>query len=171
MRSIAIFCFIGIGCAMFSPSLKAQNTNINGAFKNMFFPEFATQIEAKTNFHFYYKKADLDSFPIDVTIAKESISQILNQVFRNTDFRFSVDTFNHIFIAKNIQLQTHLSADFFIPEKNNVAEDEEESKNKENQKQISASNFEQNKLFKIGSQSSAKRGNAVLTGFIRDNKN
>ncbi len=171
MRSIAVLVFACICCVLFSSSLKAQNTPINGEFKNMFFPEFANQIEAKTHFHFYYKKAALDSFPININIVNEQINQILNQVFQNTSFRFSIDTFNHVFIAQNMKLQTHLSTDFFIPEKNNLVENEEESKNKEAQKKIPVTNFEENKLFKIGSQSSAKKGNAVLTGFVRDNKN
>lgn len=171
MRSISVLCFIGFCCAIFSPSLKAQNVTINGEFKNMYFPEFAKQIEAKTNFHFYYKKADLDSFPIDVAIANESIIQILNQLFQNTTFRFSIDTFNHVFITKNIKLQTHLSADFFIPGKNNVVENGEELKNKESQKQVLVHNFAENKLFKIGSQSSAKKNQAVLSGFVQDIRN
>lgn len=171
MRSIVVFYFVYIGCLIFSPSLKAQNTFVNGEFKNIYFPEFAKQIEAKTQFHFYYKKTELDSFSINITIVNQQITQILNLVFQNTAFTFSIDTFNHVFIAKNIKLQTHLTADFFIPENNNLAENNEFLQNEENSKQKAATVFAENKLFKIGSPSSAKKGNSILSGFVKDIKN
>jgi len=171
MRSSAFFCFVFMCCVIFSPSLKAQITPVNGEFKNMYFPEFAKQIEEKTSFHFYYKKEELDSFPINITIVNEQITQILNRVFQKTDFRFSIDTFNHVFITNNIRLLTHLPADFFIPGDNNVAENKDFSENEESAKQKSTKIFEENKLFKIGSPSFAKKGNSILTGFVRDIKN
>ncbi len=171
MRSIVIFCFVCICCLFFSPLLMAQNTPVNGEFKNMYFPEFAKQMEAKTHFHFYYKKTELDSFSINITIVNQQITQILNLVFQTTDFRFSIDTFNHVFITKNIKLQTRLSADFFIPEDNNIDQNKDFSENEESAKQKAPTVFAENKLYKIGSLASAKKGNSILTGFVKDIKN
>ena len=92
-------------------------------------------------------------------------------VFNNTGYQYSIDASNHIFITKNTILQTTLSEDFFNPDNTKAPYGADAIQNEPAKKEKSKSSFTENKLFEIGSKSSAKKNNAVLTGFVRDVKN
>ncbi len=171
MRGIAISFCIGVFCILSAPSLRAQNTTVTGTFTAMTFPEFVKKIEATTPYHFYYDTTSLNSFIVNITASNEPLNELLKQIFLSTDYRFAADAGNHVFITKNKTLQTTLASDFFIPEKRSSAAESDSLQNEEIQKLKSKPVFTENKLFAIGSKSSAKKGNAILTGFIRDIKN
>lgn len=161
----------GIFCFLISFSAGAQNSNINGEFYNIKFPEFAKQVESNTIYHFYYDTSELDSFAVNLKITNKPLSVALTQVFENTSFHFSTDALNRVFITKNKSLQTSLGADFFAPGTKNMEEDSAVAQNENNVKEKSTQAFTENKLFEIGSRSSSKKPSAILTGFVRDIKN
>ncbi len=161
----ATFCSL-----LFSYSVKGQQPVVNGEFHNVPFPKFVQQVEAGTSLHFYYNESELDSFLVNATIVNKPISEALKQVFDNTEFHYSIDPTNHIFITKNKVLQTSLAPDFFNAEKSVISEPEEVQNEIVKKEKIKTS-FAENKLFEIGSKSSAKKNSAILTGFIKDAKN
>jgi CarboxypepD_reg-like domain/TonB-dependent Receptor Plug Domain len=162
-----------IACLCFMVSVfaaNAQNTGITGEFYNIKFPQFVKQVEAGNVYHFYYDEAELDSFTINIKLVNEPLPVALKQIFNNTNFQYSIDALNHVFIAKNKSLQTTLAAGFFTGSKN-AAPENEILQNEETKKEKTKNAFTENKLFEIGSKSSAKKSNAILTGFVRDIKN
>ncbi|MGH2647268.1 MAG: carboxypeptidase-like regulatory domain-containing protein, partial [Ginsengibacter sp.] len=163
---ITVVCY-----SIFATCVNAQNKNISGEFNNTKFPDFVNAVEANTSYHFYYDESELDSFTVNAKLVNESLDDALKQVFSGTNFRYSVDPLDHVFIVKNKPLQTTLAADFFSPDKKTNGEEEEVSpiENVKNKKTKNA--FTENKLFEIGSKSSAKKSNAILTGFVTDIKN
>ncbi len=170
MRSINRYL---IACLYFMVSVfaaDAQNTGITGEFYNMKFPQFVNQVEAGNVYHFYYDEAELDSFTINIKLVNEPLPVALKQIFNNTNFQYSIDALNHVFIAKNKSLQTTLAAGFFTGNKN-AAPENEILQNEEIKKEKTKNAFTENKLFEIGSKSSARKSNAILTGFVRDIKN
>ncbi len=163
-------CITGLTFILIAFSAKGQNNRISGEFYNTAFPDFVRQAEAGNNFHFYYNEADLDSFIINIKIVDKTLPEALKLVFDNTNYRYSIDPLNHIFITKNIPLQTTLSGDFFNPDNTKTAAVTDTLPSEIVKKEKNKSSFEENKLFEIGSRSSQKK-NAVLTGFVKDIKN
>ena len=163
-----IICFISI---LFAVSANAQEKRITGEFINLKFPEFVRQVEAGSFYHFYYDPSMLDSFPVNISVTDEVLSAVLNQLFLGTAFRYSVDASNHIFITRNISLQTTLAPDFFIPGAESQTPGNEVGQNEVSKPVKTKSSFEENKLFQIGAKSSAKKSSAILTGFVKDVKN
>lgn len=156
---------------MFAFSAKGQNKLINGEFYNTRFADFVKQIEANNLYHFYYDETKLDSFIINIKIVDEPITKALQLIFNNTVYHYSIDASNHIFITKNSSLQTTLSPDFFKPDNKKDFSETEALQTEGVKKEKKKSAFTENKLFEIGSKSSVKKNNAVLTGFVTDIKN
>jgi CarboxypepD_reg-like domain/TonB-dependent Receptor Plug Domain len=150
-------------------SARAQEVRLSGEYNNIPFSQFVKQVEVKSNYHFYYDGAALDSFNINISLNDETLSAALNTIFSKTDFHFSFDALNHVFITKNKTMQTTLAPDFFTPDKVNAPT--EELQNEQAAKEKTKPAFAENKLFVVGSKSNAKKGNSVLTGFVRDVKN
>ncbi len=153
---------------LFFFSANAQKAKFGGEFYNLKFPQFVQQIEAKSAFHFYYDEAALDTFTVNIKVTDEPLTDLLNKIFGNTIFHFSVDPLNRAFITKNKSMQTALSADFFTPGNPSVPG---ESQNEQVVKEKSRPAFIENKLFEIGSKSAAKKSKAVISGFVKDIKN
>ena len=161
----------GVCYMLFAVSANGQDIRINGEFYNITFPLFVQQVESGNNCHFYYKAADIDSFIINVKIVDQPLAEALKSIFNNTNYRYAIDASNHIFITKNTSLQTTLSEDFFSPDNKKVFAERRCIANEPAKKEKPTSSFTENKLFEIGCRSSAKKGNAVLTGFVKDIKN
>ncbi|MEJ7677072.1 MAG: STN domain-containing protein [Segetibacter sp.] len=100
---------------MFTLFAAGQNKTISGEFYNIKFSDFVKQAEAGKAFHFYYNEAKLNSFTVNIKLTDQTIEEALQQIFANTDFHFSIDATNNIFITKNRSLQTTLPKDFFNP--------------------------------------------------------
>lgn len=170
MYCIARAINTGLFCLVFTLVAAAQDKAISGEFYNIKFPDFVKQAEAGKTLHFYYNEAELDSFTVNVKLVDQTITAALQQIFAHTDFRFSIDAINNIFITKNRSLQTTLPKEFFNPGTINIA-DEIDTLQNEAIKGKAKPAFTENKLFEIGSKSSAKKTNAIVTGFVRDLKN
>lgn len=163
---IFVVCYI-----MLASCVNAQNKNISGEFNNVKFPDFVKTVEANSPWHFYYNETELDSFTVNIHFTDQSLTDALKQIFANTHFQYSVDALDHVFIAKNKTLQTTLAADFFSPNKKSGDEENEVSQNENVKKEKTKTAFTENKLFEIGSKSSAKKSTSILTGFVTDIKN
>src|SRR6185437_11346380 len=158
-------------CIIFSFTACSQSIRINGEFNNIKFPQFVKQAEAGTIYHFYYDEAALDSFTVNIKLDNQTIADGLQQIFKNTAFRYSIDALNHVFIAKNKRLQTTLSSSFFNSGTDTSANENEAIQNEDVKKEKTKTAFNENRLFEIGAKSSAKKSNAIITGFVRDIKN
>jgi len=78
-------------CIIFSFTACSQSIRINGEFNNIKFPQFVKQVEAGTIYHFYYDEAALDSFTVNIKLDNQTIADALQQIFKNTAFRYSID--------------------------------------------------------------------------------
>jgi hypothetical protein len=126
MRLIIRIVLTVICYTMFAACVNAQAKNISGEFNNVKFPDFVKTAETATSCHFYYDETELDSFTLNLNLVNQSLPDALKQIFTNTDFRYSIDALNHVFIVKNKVLQTTLAADFFNREKKANGEENEE---------------------------------------------
>ncbi len=168
MRQTLCAVVIGLCCIAFATSSFAQQNRITGTFQDIKFPEFVKRVESNTTLHFYFDETQLDSFNVIATFANASLADALHTIFAHTDYRFSVDALDHVFITKNKSLQTALTKDFFNLNDNIEQNDTTQY---EEVKQKTKPAFSENKLYEIGSRSSPHKNNIILTGFVKDIKN
>ena len=161
----------GFFCLLFACTLRAQDKLINGEFINTTFEQFVKQVETSGNYYFYYDQPALDSLEVNIKLVNQPLSEALQQILKSTPYHSSIDASNHVFITKNTNIQTTISADFFTVEKQNNLPDTDTLQNETVKKENTLPAFSENKLFEFGAKSAGKKGNSVLSGFVKDVKN
>jgi hypothetical protein len=71
------------------------------------------EIEKQAGYRFFYDTADFDTTKIDFSAQAQPLSVVLQSLFANTGISFSVDRFQHVFIAKGDAINTGLPPGFF----------------------------------------------------------
>jgi CarboxypepD_reg-like domain/TonB-dependent Receptor Plug Domain len=155
-----------------SAKLNAQNRKLyNMNFERISFEQFVQNLELQTEYHFYYASPELDSFFVTLNIQEKPLDEILDQVFLNTGFHYSIDPRNNIFITKAGAILTSLPPGFLnkpmtLSDSIQLANFLNEKRGKE--KIVSSL---ENKLFNIGIKTNdAIAGNATIAGYIKDIK-
>ncbi|HLK27857.1 MAG TPA: TonB-dependent receptor [Puia sp.] len=154
----------------------AQNEKlITGNFSGLSFEQFVDSVESQSDYHFFFKPQDIEGFYIDITIKAGTLKTILDLAFKGSDFRYSIDQDNHVFVLKKFRIETTLGEDFFDIRKNksdsiknqklNLADFTEENKNEKIKSSL------ENKLYEIGARTNTiGQGNSTIAGYVRDSK-
>ncbi|HMH34755.1 MAG TPA: TonB-dependent receptor [Puia sp.] len=177
MRSPSRFCLLFFsGLLFFSFHAHAQNKlSVTGDFQGVPFEAFVSQVEAQTKCHFYFNNQQTDSFTVNISVREKPLSQVLDQLFKNTEFHYSIDEDNNVFVVKRFKIETKLPDDFFNKKKtvadssrgNDATPDysEEDTRNEKLKASL------ENKLFEIGIKTNTlKAGSATVAGYVRDMK-
>ncbi|PSL02638.1 TonB-dependent receptor [Cecembia rubra] len=113
-KLILILIFSLISCLFFQTALHAQEQQkISGLFPGISFPRFAQQVNSMTGYQFYYNQEDLADLQVNISAKDNTLTQILEALFEQTDFKFSIDTEKRVFITKHKPLDLKLAKDFF----------------------------------------------------------
>ncbi|MEP6594859.1 MAG: carboxypeptidase-like regulatory domain-containing protein [Ginsengibacter sp.] len=168
------FLFCWMVFLFLSSTAKSQQVgNINGDFEGMSFDQLVQNLEATTSYHFYYDRSDLDSFVIHAKFQNSPVAYILKKIFSSTDFHFSIDGQNNIFITKRYVIQTDVTPDYF---ERNITAGDSAINNKLLLAEVLPTKGklkapEENILFEIGVKSNTvTREKAILSGYVRDTK-
>lgn len=161
-------CFLGsvnTALAQVEPRISVNVTDVP-------FVRFVEEIEKVSNYHFYFDPVEVDSLRITIKADKETLGNIMQQVLQNSGLQYSVDEEGKVYITKKYKIQTSLPPGFFDRKKNTkdtIAEPAPVLPTAETDK-LKASL--EKKLFDIGQRTNAiGRGNAILSGYVRDTKN
>src|SRR5580698_124221 len=101
------FVFIFIVSLFFAfESFGQQEQLISGDFSGMSFERFVHQIESTTKYHFYFDTTETNNLTFNLIVNQKTLQIILQEVFLQTDFRYSIDSDMHVFITKKIGIQT-----------------------------------------------------------------
>ncbi|MEI9912989.1 MAG: TonB-dependent receptor, partial [Bacteroidota bacterium] len=144
---------------------------ISGQFENITLKEFFQRIEAQSPYFFYYDQLQTDSLFVSFSVKDELLQQVLEKALKNTGLQFSVDKMNRVFITKGIKLVTTLPSGFFSPTISLPADPAKDTvadyglQTKRAVKIASA-----NKLYEIGTKTNVIKGNAIVTGNLRNAK-
>lgn len=86
--AICIFCVL----QSFAIGSYSQNSRLSIDQKNITIENLLQIIEAKTDYHFMYSRivVDVDK-TIDIQVKDKLVSEILNDIFRNTDISYKID--------------------------------------------------------------------------------
>ena len=159
-------------CLLTGFLVKGQDKQlITGNFSGYDFPSLVRDIESQTNYYFYYDSTETDSIEINLRADHLSLQQVLETVFRSTDFHFIIRNAYQVFISKGYTINTTLPRDFFVPEADNPDSIQHLRFNREGE---AAENSNQNlllekKIYEIGLKNGKPvTGDVSLTGFVRD---
>jgi len=134
--------------------------------------EVVKAIEAKVSFKFYYDLSAMDSLRVSVKAENKTVSFILEQAFKDTDFHFAVSG-NNVFLTRGKQIKT-LLADGYYP--NKIGTDkpvtiQEKDYFNDNQTEKVADATIENKIYAVGVKTNnLKPGKVTMAGYLRDVK-
>ncbi|OGX89590.1 TonB-dependent receptor [Hymenobacter lapidarius] len=145
---------------------QAEKT-VTGNFAHVRFEQFVNQVEAQTNYRFYYDPATVDSLFVTVQAQAQPLQAVLYQALQATDFRFAIDDENRVFVSKGVAINPALSPDFFQPRSGAaevLANEPTAAGPAGRSRYVSASEY---KVYDIGSGGG---GRVTLAGHIREQK-
>lgn len=170
MRNIYI---IVICILFFVRPVSAQQTGANlisGNFQQATIAQLVTAIEQKTSYHFYYDEAQFDSLRVTLQVIDKPIETVLDLAFKNTPYHYAIAPGGQVYLTSGRQIQTALAAGYTssASQGNTVQALPDYADDKD--KKVTEATTE-NKLYEIGVKTNATaQGNAILAGYIRDNK-
>jgi len=91
----------------------ADGKKISGNFNGFTFPQLIDRIEPSSGYRFYYDAAEMDSLKIRLQADQLTWKELLDELFRNTDFHYSVDSTGRVFVTKGFTIQTRLPVALF----------------------------------------------------------
>lgn len=151
-------------------SADAQPGNkIEDHFDNIRLVDFFNRLEKKVPYKFYYDAVQLDSFTLQLTVKDMTLVQVLQEAFKGTDIRFTIDTaYRNIYITRRLQVAIELPKDMFVKAGNATALVVEETIPDYSIESRKAARTE--KVIEIGNKTEGKRGVVQLTGYVRNSK-
>ncbi len=148
---------------------QAEKT-VSGNFVHLPFEQFASQLEAQTNFRFYFDPAAVDSLFVTLQAQAQPVRAVLQQALQNTAFHFAIDDENRVFVSSGVVIDPALPASFFQPKADAPAVargDEPVAAGPTGRSRyVSAAEY---RVYEIGAAGSGS-GRATLAGHIRDQK-
>ena len=173
MNRLFYFLFL-CGGIFFSLDGFAQNDNlITANFQNVSFNEFVQKVEAQTDYHFFYETKQFDSTAITIAVTKAHLPSVLDKIFHNTQWHYTIDKNNNVFITQGFTLAAQLPYGFFNGEEDTSAlmaaseADEIDYINKP--KKVKQDISIENKVFDIGIKRNAiPKGKVNIAGYVRD---
>ncbi|MBS1533427.1 MAG: carboxypeptidase-like regulatory domain-containing protein [Bacteroidetes bacterium] len=124
----------------------------------------ASDLSAKTGYHFYYDPAQFDSLRVTLTIRQQTLSSVLYKMFDKTNYHFVITGEQEVILTKNLQI----SMDVGQGDNNPAPNLAESPGNETEQQKITPGATSENKLYSIGNPNSHFKGRVTLAGYIRD---
>lgn len=151
--------------------IPGSEKRFSGTFADVPFEQFARQLEAESEYRFFYAPGSMDSLTVNLQVKEQPLSAILDQLFRGTAYSYAIDAGHWVFTVKGISLQGELPIGFFNRENQDGAAEEVLpdyfSETKSTKRRID----QENKLFEIGPKTATVNpGSANLAGNITDGK-
>lgn len=167
-RSLLTGCFFLLLLG-FGNTQEKKDILINGDYDDQLMVEFFSKLESQTPYFFYYNAANLDSLRVTVKARNEPIQTVLGKAFTNTDLLFSIDG-NKIYITKGLKIVTRLPEGFFRSSGESkpayVIKDSLIDYGLNSVKKGIVTS--ESKLYQIGTKTNMPKGNAIITGRVRN---
>jgi len=128
-------------------------------------------LEAKTNYHFYYDKAVFDSLRVTMQVSSQPLTAVLDLIFKDTPFRYAF-VGKDVFLTKTRVVQTAMAPGFFepLPPGYVRAKGARNSINAKADKTVIEATTE-NKTYEVGPRTNTiGKGMATMAGYVRESK-
>ncbi|PWJ60263.1 TonB-dependent receptor-like protein [Dyadobacter jejuensis] len=170
LKNLLFFFLLG----MLVTPVWAQNNGdrrISMQLDSASFSVFVDQIERNSDYLVYYDPADFVGIAMDVKLESLTVPELLDQVFRGSEFSYGIDDRNRIFITKGTKIITQLQPGIFDPDRpsDNTGAVYESPENEMKEKLLSTA---ESKLHELGVKAyKVKPGSATITGYVRNAAN
>ncbi len=145
---------------------KAQQVSVD--FLNLSFDLFIDDLERQTGYTFFYDPERFDSLQVTLQAKNQTLSSVLSALFKDTDFHFSIDPSNRVFITQKAPIITRLPSE--SPDSASVSAISYALPDSEETNRLISS--EESKVHDIGAKTYRRTpGNATITGYVRNIKN
>lgn len=154
-----LFFFISLLCLnnfSFAQQVSQQNRLISGTFVGKNFSEFAQSVSSSTPYTFYFDQEELEEIKINLSLDNSSLREVLYVIFEKTDFKYTIDENDRVFISKGKALSFKLSPTFFL---------ENSSTSTSGSMSDGDRTFSRNRLYVIG-ELDGRPGNVSLRGKV-----
>lgn len=171
MRIIYSFLLLVLMLGTQAHARQKSEIRITGVFEKMQLPEFFEKLEAQAPVHFFYDSKKLDSVEVNLRAENELLSSVLEKALKGTLLQFAVDADNNVYITRGARIATSLPRGFFpapgrpapVPAADSLVDYDLAQK----KSRVVTS---ENKLYEIGIKTNTVRGNAIVTGTVRNAK-
>lgn len=159
-----LLCFC---CRPASAQYRFDGRSVSGSAVNLKFSEWVKQIEAQSDYYFYYRKADTDSVFISGEVKDQPLAAFLRDLFRGTDLRYAIDARHRVFVTRERAIVTRLPTGIFDP-----AAEADTSVGYVFQDQEMAARLlsnAENKVYDVGIKTfRIREGTATVNGYVRN---
>ncbi|NBB19870.1 TonB-dependent receptor [Runella sp. CRIBMP] len=133
------------------------------------FGQFVKEAEAQTGHFFYYDASQLDSLKITLQVKDQTLVSVLVQVFKDTEFKFSIDDQQRVFVTSGQPIITQLSDDLFNLNTPNKESEQNQYVAPTTEEQDKLLSTAESKLYNIGAQRQRiTEGKSTVSGYIRN---
>ncbi len=133
------------------------------------FGQFVKEAEVQTSHYFYYDASQLDSLKITLQATDQTLVSVLLQVFKDTEFKFSIDDRQRVFVTSGQAIITQLPDDLFNLNTPNKESDQNQYVAPTSEEQDKLLSTAESKLYNIGAQRQRiTEGKSVISGYVRN---
>ena len=136
------------------------------------YADLLQELEKQSGYRFFYDTADLDTTKIDINADRTPVTKVLDQVFAGTGMSYSMDRYQHIFVAKGEAIHTDLPVGYFDKKgkPGDLAESDSVKDFLEDAGKQQVATLE-NKLYLIGDKNNPSVNKVInVAGYARDAK-
>ncbi len=166
MRAVKYLLLLLLAFTISFTILAQGEKTISGEYRNQPFSSFAIALEQKTDYKFFFNPAQTDSLTITISFSNKTLTEVLDEVFRNSDYRYSIDANHYIYITLREPILTELPSNFFSGD--NLSDSVNQKK--ENARFEEAEKIKVEKLTIIGTRGANNKSTATIAGYIRSVK-
>ena len=166
------FYILLITLFLFHKAGAQQEPLFSGRFDSVSVVDLLHNLEAQSNYFFYYDSVQLHAFHITLVVEQQPLQKVLEAAFKNTDLHYAIDAQHHVFITRQLQVLTTLPPGFGDV-KTDVAQATSGNAllNLNDNERKAVKTTSENKLYEIGSRSASKQPDKpILTGYVRNVK-
>ena len=140
---------------------KQLSAKIDVDFRNADIVSIVTEIEKQAEVKFYLDPSQFDSVSFTVSGQRVEVTQVLDRIFANSDYKYAVYKSKYIIITKGRQIYTNHKS---------YSGDKQQSRNPNQGDSVQLASND-SKLYVIGIPGTASRGKSfTLAGYVRDEK-
>lgn len=156
-----------IGIILFYVNATAQDMSqkLSVNFTNTSFIDFVIFIEQQTDFKFFYDETQLDSLSVNIRASRKTINEILSDILKDTDFKYSIDNAHYVYITFRNPIITELPNYFF-----SVGGEEIDYNKIDDSKFSEAEKIKTEKVIVLGVRNANTKATATLTGYVKNTK-
>lgn len=167
-RSLFFCCFF---LAIGRLSAQAQIPTLDVSYNNLTWEQFEAATEEKLGVTYFYETAIVEGLTLSKIESPISLSQYLNDIFKDRLTNVSIDRQGNIFLTKNVKIHTTISESIY-PSIEKTEEKIPDNQAIADQDFLESSQNYISKIIVIGDKKKGlKKANATLSGYIYNQKN